>query len=327
MALSKNHLPAAYQGDGWLPRRSTLAEDITGGQIWNNCSVTSEWQTLKEVVLYIPSPDTIPLEDVNSIQHLEPINYSRLARQLENLAQCYEQLDIKVHLVRPLSLSNAQIVEYHYNLMYVRDLFLMTREGVIVSRMASTVRAGEEKHAARTLAELGIPIIRTIRDKGTFEGADALWVRHDLVLIGVGNRTNESGFQQVKHCLEDQGVNCIQVNLPPQIQHLLGIIQIVDQDLAVVRGKLLASKIKLNLRQLGFKLIELEETKSVQQHQAMNFVTISPRRIVMVADNSEMRYMYENNGIEVTAEVDVSELLKGAGGIACATGILSRKSD
>jgi arginine deiminase len=78
---------------------------------------------------------------------------------------------------------------------------------------------------------------------------------------------------------------------------------------------------------LGFKLIELEETKSVRQNQAMNFVTISPRRIVMVAGNPETKRLYEENGIEVAAEVDVSELLKGAGGIGCATGILSRKSD
>jgi arginine deiminase len=35
--------------------------------------------------------------------------------------------------------------------------------------------------------------------------------------------------------------------------------------------------------------------------------------------------LYEDNGIEVAAQVEVSELLKGAGGIGCATGILNRE--
>jgi N-dimethylarginine dimethylaminohydrolase len=322
-----NFRPAAYHGSGWLPREGTLAEEIAGVQLWNNCSVSSEWQTLKEVILYIPNPGTPSVEDVDSIQHLDDINFWRLASQLKSLAQCYEQFGIKVHFVRHVRLSNEPTTEYYYNLMFCRDLFFMTHEGAIVSRMGSRVRAGEEKHAARTLADLGIPIVRTISGNGTFEGADALWVSPNLVVIGVGKRTNESGFQQVQHCLEAQGVTCIKVNLPPQIQHTLGILQMVDHNLAVVRGQLLAPETKAHLRQLGFKLIELEETKSVRQNQAMNFVTISPRRIVMVAGNPETKRLYEENGIEVAAEVDVSELLKGAGGIGCATGILSRKSD
>ena len=325
MFVSKDFTPAAYHGSGWLPREGTLADEIAGVQLWKNCSVSSEWQTLKEVILYIPNPGTPPVEDVNSIQHLEHIDFWVLASQLKNLAQCYEQFGIKVHFARHVRLSNEPITEYYYNLMFCRDLFFMTPEGAIVSRMGSRVRAGEEKHAARTLADLGVPVIRTISGRGTFEGADALWVSRDLVIIGVGKRTNESGFRQVQHCLEAQGVKSIKVELPSQIQHTLGILQMVDRDLAVVRGELLPPEIKAHLRQLGFRLIELEETKSVRQNQAMNFVTISPRRIVMVAGNPETKRLYEDNGIEVAAQVEVSELLKGAGGIGCATGILNRE--
>jgi len=327
MELSEKSQAAAYHGTGWKPRTGTLTSEILGSHLWNNCSVTLEWQTLKEVILYIPCPDTPPVKDVNLIQHLEPINYPRLASQFLNLVECYHQFGIKVHLARPVNLFHTPIAESHYNLMFFRDLFFMTCEGAIVSRMGSMVRAGEEKHATRTLAELGIPIVRTISGAGTFEGADALWVSPKLVLVGVGKRTNDLGFQQVKDSLKTQGVNCIKVNLPHQIQHLLGILQFVDRDLAVVRGKLLPPEVKTLLEQLGFKLIELEEIPSVTRNQAMNFVTISPRRIVMVAGNQAMRRLYEDNGIEVAAEVEVSELLKGAGGLGCATGILSRQVD
>lgn len=325
MIMMANSRPAAYHGRGWLPREGTLAEEITDVQLWRNCSVSSEWQTIKEVILYIPNPGTPAVEDVNSIQHLDDIDFWKLAIQLKNLAQCYEHFGIKVHFARHVKLSQEPTNNYYYNLMFCRDLFFMTPEGAIVSRMGSKVRAGEEKHAARTLADLGVPVLRTISGNGTFEGADALWVSPNLVAVGVGKRTNESGFRQLQDALQAQGVNCIKVNLPSRIQHTLGILQMVDSDLAVIRGELMPSETKEQLRQLGFKLIELEETKSVRQNQAMNFVTISPRRIVMVAGNPETKRLYEDNGIEVAAEVDVSELLKGAGGIGCATGILSRQ--
>ena len=39
---------------------------------------------------------------------------------------------------------------------------------------------------ARRLADLGIPILRTIRGSGTFEGADAAWLDpHTLLLAGL----------------------------------------------------------------------------------------------------------------------------------------------
>jgi N-dimethylarginine dimethylaminohydrolase len=46
--------------------------------------------------------------------------------------------------------------------MFMADLMFMTPEGMILARPASDVRAGEERQAARKLAELGIPIVRSI---------------------------------------------------------------------------------------------------------------------------------------------------------------------
>ena len=72
------------------------------------------------------------------------------------------------------------------------------------------------------------------------------------------------------------------------------------------------------------QLIELDETEEVLYGQAMNFVTIGPRRIILVGNNSKTKNLYERNGIEIVSELNVCELLKGAGGLGCATGILNR---
>ena len=49
--------------------------------------------------------------------------------------------------------------------------------------------------------ELGMPIVRSVSGKGTFEGADAMWIRPDCAIIGRGLRTNDEGRQQVTEIL------------------------------------------------------------------------------------------------------------------------------
>ncbi|MDD3827847.1 MAG: arginine deiminase family protein [Anaerolineae bacterium] len=261
---------------------------------------------------------------MNAIQHLQPIDYDVLHAQMLSLSDLYRGLGIEVVLIDPAPGGEDREARPFHNLMYVRDLFFMTPEGAILSRMASEVRAGEELLAARSLVGLGIPILRTVGGWGTFEGADALWAGAQTVLVGVGNRTNRSGFEQVKSCLEFQGVMAVEIPLPARVQHLLGLLQIVDDDLAVVRAGIAPPDLKVTLSGLGFRCIALDETAEVRAGQAMNFVTIAPRRIVMVAGNPGTRRILQDNGLEVEAEADLSELLKGAGGPGCATGILRR---
>ena len=117
--------------------------------------------------------------------------------------------------------------------MFCADLFLMTPEGAIVGRPASTVRAGEERWVARRLADLGIPIVRTIRGRGTFEGADAMWLDATTVLVGRGLRTNGEGVAQVTSILGEMGVEAIPVDLPWGAMHLMGTLRIADRDLAI----------------------------------------------------------------------------------------------
>ncbi|MCD6474991.1 MAG: hypothetical protein J7K85_01850 [Anaerolineaceae bacterium] len=315
--------PAAYQGEGWQARRPSFREERQAGRFWSPAGVSSEFKALKQVVLFAPHPATPAVIDLNKAQHIGVIDFKRLNAEIQTLASVYSNLGITVHWIDPVRLEHAER-EWFYNLFFVRDLFFMTPEGAIISRMGSLVRAGEEKHIAKTLSALGIPILRTITGKGTFEGADALWLRDDLVLIGVGNRTNQAGFNQVAACLAEQSVQVKQVRMPNVIQHLLGMLQIVDRNLAVIRREIFPKKLEEFLLGENIKLIRLQESEDVKRQQAMNFVTVAPRKIVMAAGNPETNGILQNGGIEVLAEVEVPELMKGAGGIACATGILER---
>jgi N-dimethylarginine dimethylaminohydrolase len=151
-----------------------------------------------------------------------------------------------------------------------------------------------------------------------------LWARPDLALVGTGNRTNAAGLAQVSACLP--GVDLVEVPLPRSVQHLLGLVQIVDRDLVVIRTELTDAGTKQRLREAGLALVELPESEEIRHRQAMNFVVVAPRRVVMVAGAPHVETALSREGIEVAARVRVHELLKAAGGIGCATGIVWRQA-
>src|SRR3546814_16268339 len=116
--------------------------------------------------------------------------------------------------------------------MFCADLFVMTPEGAILARPASTVRAGEERWVARRLADLGVPILRTLTGTAVFEGADLMWLDPRTAMIGLGLRTNEEAASQIATTLEEIGVETIAFDMPHGTIHSLGIVRMIASDLA-----------------------------------------------------------------------------------------------
>jgi len=210
------------------------------------------------------------------------------------------------------------------NLVFTADLFLMTPEGAVVGRPASTVRAGEERWVARRLAELGVPVLRTVRGTGTFEGADAMWIRPDAVLLACGLRTNEEGARQVAATLGELGVRVEKVRLGEGTMHLMGTLRMLDRDLAVAWPGRVPRRAVEVLDELGVNVVQAPDSPELISGQALNLVTLAPRRILMPAGNPVMHAFYRDLGI-ACREVTVDELAKAAGGVACMSGILRRR--
>jgi N-dimethylarginine dimethylaminohydrolase len=111
--------------------------------------------------------------------------------------------------------------------------------------MGKEQRRGEEAALARRFEELGIPILYTLHGDARAEGGDLLWVDHETLAVGQGFRTNAEGLRQLREALEPIGVTVIPVELPystgPEAcLHLLSLISLVDEQLAVVYPSLMA---------------------------------------------------------------------------------------
>ena len=238
--------------------------------------------------------------------------------QHDALGKAYQQAAVAVDYVEPAQNPPP-------NQLFVADLLFMTPEGAVVGRPASTVRAGEERHVAARLASLGIPICRTIGGRGTFEGADAMWLDTHTVLIGTGFRTNAHGARQLADVLGEMDVATVTTRLTQGAMHLMGALRFCDRDLAVVwQGRLSPHALEaVEQRGIAIKIVP-NETELING-MALNFVTLGPRRILMPAGNPVTERFYRSLGVEVVT-VSVDEIIKAAGAIGCMTGVLERES-
>jgi N-dimethylarginine dimethylaminohydrolase len=304
---------AAYGGEGWSPRTAAHRDEI--GRLWGRCGLRDEWGPLRAVLLHRPGAE-LGVPDPDAAQLLAPVDPERAAAEHARLADAYRDEGVQVHDVLPAGVPTP-------NLMFCADLFLMTPDGAIVGRPASTVRAGEERWVARRLAELGIPIVRTIRGHGTFEGADAMWLDPATVLVGRGLRTNAEGIGQVAAILGEMGVDAIPVDLPWGAMHLMGTLRIADEDLAIAWPGRLAVTAVQALQRRGYRVLFLPEGSAAERTTALNFVTLGPGRILMAEGYPIFERFFEKAGLQCRT-TPVAELRLAAGGIGCLTGILER---
>jgi N-dimethylarginine dimethylaminohydrolase len=237
-----------------------------------------------------------------------------LDAQVAQVGAFYESRGIRVHW--------AQAMGNLPNFLFQRDLFFMTPEGAVLARPASPQRAAEARWTARALAEVGVPILATPRGTVHFEGADALWISPDTVLLGQGFRTNKEGADFLASVLAQQGVSTHVVVLPAGVQHLLGVVNLLDEDLAAIDGARAGAPLRALLSETR-ELLEIPPGPEISKGLALNFVTLAPRSVVMPAGCPDAQALLENAGVGVST-LEISEYKKAAGGLGCLTGLLSR---
>jgi arginine deiminase len=119
-------------------------------------------------------------------------------------------------------------------------------------------------------------------------------------------------------------VSTIQVDLPYGTMHLMGMLRIVDRDLAIAWPTRLAVRAVEALQRCGYEVIFLPDECEAQQGAAFNIVTPGPRTVLMAEGNPTTQAFYEQHGITCQA-LPVDELAKAAGAIGCLTGVVERE--
>lgn len=308
--------PATFGGPKFKPRQ--LSHAAEGGTRWSTFGVNSEYRRLRRVLLAVPGPELAVVGAADESLFLDVVSVERAREQYEALKTAYEKAGV---IVVPAQSS----VLPPPNFIFLRDAVFPTPEGMLIGRLASEQRAGEERQVAEVLALAGLPIVGMVIGDGLFEAADALWYEPDRVLIATGKRTNARGAAMVATLLAMQGVTTHIVQSDSGVlQHLLGVLQLVDERMAVADGRRCPPAVLKLLRQLDYQIVCVDDEEELLQHRALNFVVLEPRRVLMPSNAPRTRAALGRAGIDATA-VDVSEYIKAGGGMACATAVLERE--
>ena len=122
--------------------------------------------------------------------------------------------------------------------IFTHDPSLVLNDGAIILNMRKELRKKETDAHHKFYNSIDIPIIGTIKNDGTVEGGDCLWINSKTLLVGESLRTNKSGIKQLSDILKLYNINLIPIKLPKYINtnscfHLMSIISMLDNDLAI----------------------------------------------------------------------------------------------
>ncbi len=206
--------------------------------------------------------------------------------------------------------------------IFVHDPVIVTDQGAIVLRMGKGLRRGEEESIGLALEQIGVPIKGRLRAPATAEGGDLLWLNHDVLAVGQGFRTNAEGLGQLRGILGEMGLRIETVPLPyyrgPQAcLHLMSLISLLDDDLAVVYPRLLPIPFWRSLKDSGFDLIEVPEEEFATM--APNVLAVAPRDCIMLEGNPITKRLLEDTGCRVRMYRGNEISLKAEGGATCLT--------
>lgn len=253
----------------------------------------------------------------------DPAQWHYTARP--NLALARQEHDALVALLRQ---AGAEVVYHtealpgHADAIFVHDPAIITNQGAIILRMGKALRRGEETAMAQCLNRLGIPILYALHGNALAEGGDLLWVNNHTLAVGQGFRTNAEGLRQLKEAVQKLGVDIIPVELPyyhgPQAcLHLMSIISIVAERVAVVYPPLMPVSFWQYLVDTGFSLIEVPAKEF--DTMGTNVLALTPNTCLMLEGNPITRQRLEKAGFQVLTYRGHEISLKAEGGPTCLT--------
>ncbi len=186
---------------------------------------------------------------------------------------------------------------------FVEDTALLTPHCAIICNPGAPSRKGEIVEINQVLKRY-FSIIEHIKDPGTVDAGDILRVRSHYY-IGISERTNLTGAQQVISFLQKYGMSASPVSLKKVLHLKSGVSYLENNDL-VASGEFIEKP-----EFQSFNLIRVDENESY----AANCVWIN-EKVLIAKGFPKTRKAIEKSGYK-TIELNVSEFRKVDGGLSC----------
>ncbi len=231
-------------------------------------------------------------------------------------------------LRRELEKAGAEVIEVptspdlSLDAAYAHDASLATDFGLILMRPGKANRIAEGKHQGQLASRLGIPVAGEIKDPGTTEAGDIVWLDSTTLLIGRGYRTNKDGIEQMRAILGPKGVEVISAPLPygpgpSACLHLMSLISLLDEKTALVDLPWLAVETVEMLKSRGYRFIEIDYSE--RETLACNVLALGNNRLLAIEENLKTNERMRRAGFDVRTFPGSEICTNGSGGPTCLT--------
>jgi N-dimethylarginine dimethylaminohydrolase len=301
--------------------------DRVWGRRWG---VTNHTDPLKMVLVHRPGEELRVIKkecydpEIGAIIDKKEGRFYFRSSEAPDIPLMQRQHDKMVSVLRGEGVEVVYVREPNPSLpktQFTRDPIFAVHGGAILGRMATVMRRGEEFPVFKTIAGLGMPVLRAIHGCGTFEGGSFLFLTDKVVAVGLSQRQNEEGARQVEEVLKTQGIQMIRVPLTGFTNHLDECMMILDHDRALINVTVLPFWFITMLREMKFKLFDCHP----DEPHSVNGLVIRPGKILLPEGTDRTAELLQNEGIDVV-QVDISEIRKNGGGIHCSTSELIRQA-
>jgi dimethylargininase len=277
--------------------------------------------SLKRVLVYPPVPheNTVTWEEFG---YLRPMDHERATQEHEAFRAILREAGAEV--------ITGEIDNPHLqDAIFPFDPVMITNAGAILLRMGKPLRELEVELAEETMRDLGIPVIGRIESPGKVEGGDCLWIDQHTMAVGRGYRTNEEGIRQLREILTPLGVDVLAYDLPhwngpAECLHLLSLISMVDDHLAVVYKPLMATAFVEELDRRGIAFVEVPEDEFASQ--GPNVLALGPRKCLILEENVKTIKRLRDAGCEVITYQGQEISHNRTGGPTCLTRPILRET-
>jgi arginine deiminase len=226
---------------------------------------------------------------------------------------------------------HQQIARVLPNLVYTRDIGMVTDLGAHILRMTYPARFVEPTLMEKAFHELGVPIAQKISPPGLVEGGDYVWFDKDTPMMGFGTRSNEHGAFQMKDAMLGKNIKEFVLQpLPSWRVHLDGTLMMMSPDLALFFKPALnlfpayvysedgvqLMWLENYLKGKGVEIIYCDDTEI--RVFGSNILGLGDKKCVSYEWNERIIPLLEDRGFDVIS-IPGSQLAIGGGGPHCLT--------
>jgi N-dimethylarginine dimethylaminohydrolase len=191
---------------------------------------------------------------------------------------------------------------------------------IVVSRIKEETRQLESQITEPVLQQYGLRVL--VPDKGFVEGGDVI-VDNGRLWVGIGGRTDERGAEFLYQTFK-RDYDVVPLHFGARYTHLDTLLGVLNGGHAIVYEPAFEADSLQRIKEVYSSIVSL--TDKEQTNAGANVLSLSPQKIISIAENTSVNVRLEKLGFQVIT-LSYSEIIKSGGSVRCDTLPIERDPD